>query len=85
MILDFDDPTKVLYRSAHPILSPDMDYENNGKPGVVYASGAVVKGNDLYIYYGGADRVVCVATTPLKEFLKYLKTGNAEPYKLKKV
>ena len=84
MLLDINDPTKILYRSAHPILSPDMDYENDGKPGVVYASGAVIKDGDLYIYYGGADRVVCVATTPLKDFLKYLKSGNAETYKLNK-
>ncbi len=84
MILDFDDPTKVLYRSEHPILSPDMHYENDGKPGVVYASGAVIRGEDLYVYYGGGDKVVCVATTPLKQFLKYLVTGNAKSYQLKK-
>lgn len=85
MLLDLKDPTKVLYRSKHPILSPDMHYENNGKPGVVYASGAVVKGDDLYVYYGGADKVVCVATTPLKKFLQYLVTGSTEDYKFKKV
>jgi predicted GH43/DUF377 family glycosyl hydrolase len=85
MILDSDDPTKVLYRASHPILSPDMHYENNGKPGVVYASGALVRGDDLYVYYGGADKVVCVATTPLKKFLKYLTTGDPKPYQLKKI
>jgi len=85
MILDKDDPTKILYRSSHPILSPDMHYENNGKPGVVYASGALIRGDDLYVYYGGADRVVCVATTPLKKFLKYMVTGNQKSYILKKI
>ncbi|MFZ2621058.1 MAG: hypothetical protein WAX85_00970 [Minisyncoccia bacterium] len=85
MILDKDDPTKILYRSKHPILSPDMHYENNGKPGIVYASGALIRDDDLYIYYGGADKVVCVATTPLKKLLKYLQTGNAEVYQLKKI
>ncbi len=85
MILDINDPTKVLYRSAHPILSPDMHYENDGKPGVVYASGTVVRGDDLYVYYGGGDRVVCVATTSLKKLLKYLKTGDESIYKLNKV
>lgn len=84
MILDINDPTKVLYRSKHPILSPDVHYENNGKPGVVYASGAIIRDDDLYIYYGGADKVVCVATTPLKQLLKYLQTGNAKSYHLKK-
>ena len=85
MILDKNEPTKVLYRSKHPILSPDMYYENNGKPGIIYASGAMIKGHDLYVYYGGADKVVCVATTPVKELLKYLVTGNTKAYQLKKV
>jgi predicted GH43/DUF377 family glycosyl hydrolase len=77
MILDLKDPTKILYRAAQPILSPDEFYENNGKPGVVYASGAIIKDEELYIYYGGADKVVCVATTPLKEFLEYVKNQKA--------
>lgn len=85
MILDKDDPTKVLYKSPHAILSPDMWYENDGKPGIVYASGAIVRGDDLYIYYGGGDRVVCVASTPLEKFLDYLVTGKPDTYELKRV
>ena len=85
MILNKDNPEEVLYRSHHPILSPDMHYENNGKPGVVYVSGATVRGDDLYIYYGGGDRVVCVATTPMQKFLDYLVSGNPDSYELKKV
>ncbi|MSU45246.1 MAG: hypothetical protein EXS47_01295 [Candidatus Zambryskibacteria bacterium] len=85
MILDINDPSKILYRSKHAILSPDMHYENNGKPGVIYASGAIIREDDLYIYYGGADRVVCVATTPLKKFLNYLVTGRSKSLKLNKV
>jgi predicted GH43/DUF377 family glycosyl hydrolase len=85
MILDKDDPTKILYRSNHPILSPDMYYENDSKPGVVYASGAVIRGNDLFVYYGGGDKVVCVATTPLRKLLDYLVSGDASLYELKKV
>lgn len=74
MILDFKDPTKVLYRSPEPILSPDMPYENDGKPGVVYASGAVVKDGTLFIYYGGGDKHTCVAETPLQPLLSWLTT-----------
>jgi predicted GH43/DUF377 family glycosyl hydrolase len=72
MILDFKDPTNVLYRSPAPILEPDMDYENHSKPGVVYASGAVVKNGNLLVYYGGGDRHVCVAEVPLKSLLEWL-------------
>ncbi len=85
MILDKDDPTKILYRSPHSILSPDMWYENEGKPGIVYASGAIIRGEDLRIYYGGGDRVVCIATTPLNKFLDYIVSGNPESYELKRV
>ncbi len=72
MILDLDDPTKILYRSPEPILNPDMHYENDGKPGVVYGSGAIVREGNLYVYYGGGDKHVCVARTNLDSFLKWL-------------
>ncbi|MDQ5962429.1 MAG: hypothetical protein QG653_236 [Patescibacteria group bacterium] len=78
MVLDLHDPTKVLYRSPEPILSPDMDYENDGKPGIVYASGAVVRNNILYVYYGGGDKHVCIAQTPLNELLDYLVRHGQE-------
>lgn len=63
---------KILYRAPSPILSPEMCYENDGKPGVVYATGSVVKDGELYIYYGGGDRTVCLAHTPLTELLTWL-------------
>ncbi|MBX4197745.1 hypothetical protein KW782_00215 [Candidatus Parcubacteria bacterium] len=73
MILDTDNPEKILYRTSHPILCPDMHYENDGKPGVVYASGAIIKDDELYVYYGGGDKVVCVASSPLDSFLEKVK------------
>jgi predicted GH43/DUF377 family glycosyl hydrolase len=76
MLLDLVDPTKILYRSASPVLSPDEYYENDGKPGVVYACGAVVHNGTLFVYYGGADKVVCVATAPLDSFLDALVEGD---------
>ncbi|OGG41096.1 hypothetical protein A2118_01430 [Candidatus Kaiserbacteria bacterium GWA2_50_9] len=76
MLLDLVDPTKVLYRAVAPVLSPDEHYENHGKPGVVYACGAVVRDGKLFVYYGGADKVVCVATTHLDSFLDTLIHGS---------
>ncbi len=84
LLLDLADPTRVLYRSAFPVLSPDERYENDGKPGIVYACGAVVRSSTprgaseqtLYVYYGGADKVVCVATAPLAPFLRALIAGE---------
>jgi len=72
MILDANNPEKVLYRSPKPIMEPEFHYENDGKPGVVYASGAVIKNDELYVYYGGGDKHVCVAKTPLKELLDWM-------------
>ncbi len=73
MILGVNDPTKILYRADEPILSPEMEYENDGKPGIIYASGAVIKDDMLFVYYGGGDKHVCVATAPLSEVLSKLK------------
>lgn len=76
MLLDPVDPTRILYRAAAPVLVPDEDYENTGKPGIVYAGGAVVRDGKLFVYYGGADKVVCVATTPLDTFVDALIHGS---------
>lgn len=75
MLLDLQDPTKVLYRSNYPILEPSEEYENTGfKPGVAYPCGAVIIDNVLLVYYGGADNVVCVASSKLDEFISELKS-----------
>lgn len=88
MLLDLEDPTKVLYRSKSPIIEPDMWYDNEGfKAGVVYPCGAVIVDDQLFVYYGGADSHVCVANTPLDKFLQQLKTTGKpeiEPAKIKK-
>lgn len=77
MLLDLNDPTKVIGRSPVPVLAPDARYENEGaKSGVVYATGAIIEGNTLTIYYGGADSVVCTASVPLSSFLKKLKDNR---------
>ncbi|MBU6370461.1 MAG: hypothetical protein KGH93_02215 [Patescibacteria group bacterium] len=73
LLLDLDDPTRVIARSSVPILEPTEWYENEWKPGIVYSCGAVEKDGTLFIYYGGGDKHVCVATAPMKEFLDALK------------
>ena len=74
LILDLKNPQKVLYRSNGPILEPEEHYENNGhKGGVVYSCGAIVKENRLFVYYGGADTVVCVASIKFEELIQDLK------------
>ena len=77
MLLDLDDPSQVLRRSRQPILEPQEWYENDGfKAGVVYPCGAVIVNGTLFVYYGGADSYVCVATADLDQFLQQLKTSG---------
>lgn len=76
MILDRFHPERVVFRSDHPILEPAESYENEGaKAGVVYVCGAVIKDGTLFVYYGGADSVVCVATADIREFLDDIVRG----------
>jgi beta-1,2-mannobiose phosphorylase / 1,2-beta-oligomannan phosphorylase len=88
LILDLKNPTQILYRSEVPILEPEESYENNGyKWGVIYSCGAVIKpdqrGDDtLFVYYGGADKVIGVASIQLDRLLQDLK--GHQKVKLKK-
>lgn len=78
MLLDLNDPRKILCRSTQPLISPTSWYENEGyKPGVVYPCGVALINEKLHVYYGGADTYVCVATAPFDSFLNSLRfEGN---------
>ncbi len=79
MMLDINNPAKVLYRTHMPIIEPVEPYENNGfKSGVVYPCGAVIMKDKLYIYYGGADSYVNAASADIDTFLDEMK-HNQEP------
>lgn len=82
MLLDLKDPKKVIGRSSTPILVPEEWYENDLKPGVVYACGAVVKDGRLIVYYGGGDKHVCSASAPYDEFLAKLKEDTLPEFEL---
>lgn len=84
MLLDLNDPMKILRRAKEPVLSPEESYENGGyKPGVVYVSGAVIKDGNLLVYYGCSDSFVSVAYANLNKFLEALKTETKPKLKLK--
>ena len=73
MLLDLEDPSCVIARAQQPVLEPTAWYENDWKPGVVYATGAVVLGRDLIVYYGGGDKYIAAAKINLEELLRQLK------------
>lgn len=76
LLLDLEDPEKVIYRAQQPILEPDEWYENDWKPGIIYANGAIVKNGTLFVYYGGGDKYVGVASILLSELLEGMKEKN---------
>lgn len=77
ILLDLDEPTKVLGRTKEPILEPELEFEKQGVvPNVVFPDGAIIRNGELFTYYGGADRVCCVASAPFDEFLDGLERGS---------
>lgn len=77
MLLDFNDPKKIIARSDSPIFEPEKPYELYGQvPNVVFPCGAILKDGIIFMYYGGADSVIGVATMPLQKVLETLKAGK---------
>ena len=73
MLLDRDDPFRVIARSVEPILEPEAPYEREGFFGnVVFTNGHVVEGDQVTVYYGAADSVVCGARFSLQKLLNAL-------------
>lgn len=76
-LLDKDDPTSVLNRPTEPILEPEEPWERNGDvPNVVFTCGTAELDDDYLIYYGGADRVIALATANKRELLDYAAHGT---------
>lgn len=71
VMLDLEDPSRVLGRADIPILSPREDYERIGDiPNVVFSSGAIVEPDGwVKVYYGAADTCICVATARLDQLV----------------
>ena len=78
MLLDINDPTRVLHRTPRWILQPETDYELEGPyRGCVFPCGKVVIDGTLFVYYGAADKYVALATCPLAMLIDHLLTCPA--------
>jgi predicted GH43/DUF377 family glycosyl hydrolase len=69
ILLDLDDPTRVLGRLRRPLLVPTADEQDGYVPNVVYSCGALVHADTLVIPYGISDGAIGLATAPLPELL----------------
>lgn len=78
-ILDKNDPSKVLYRSAEHLLTPEKSYETTGfVPNVVFPCATLhdPQTGRIAIYYGAADTYVAVAFAQADELTQYIKNNS---------
>jgi predicted GH43/DUF377 family glycosyl hydrolase len=65
VLLDRNDPSKVLGRLASPLIEPSLDDRDGYVPNVVYSCGGLVRGRSLLLPYGVADNYTRFATVSI--------------------
>ena len=68
-LLDRDQPTRVLGRTATPLISPSDENREGYVPNVVYSCGSMVLGRRLFIPYGVADSSIAFCSVSIDELL----------------
>jgi predicted GH43/DUF377 family glycosyl hydrolase len=78
VLLELDNPAKIIYRPRDTIIETRMSYEKEGiVSNVIFPCGAVLIKNKLFVYYGAADKVVAVAAVELKDLMQaFLREGK---------
>jgi predicted GH43/DUF377 family glycosyl hydrolase len=69
MLLDLDDPSKILKRLTEPLITPNEIEREGYVPNVVYSCGAIIHENHLIIPYAMSDYATTFATIEVKELL----------------
>ncbi|WP_298840239.1 glycoside hydrolase family 130 protein [Clostridium sp.] len=72
ILLDLDEPWKVIGKTNSYILAPEMDYEKHGNcDNTVFACGAIADydKDQIRLYYGACDNYICLATGCLSELV----------------
>jgi predicted GH43/DUF377 family glycosyl hydrolase len=80
IVLDLDEVERVIARTVEPIMAPEAYYERFGLviPNVVFPTGAVVRGDRLFLYYGCADTSIGLATAAIDDLLELAFAGSLE-------
>lgn len=78
LLLDGDDPTRVIARSPRPILAPEEDYERNGLfNDTIFSCGHLdLGGGRIRLYYGAADSVLAAADLDVREIVASLEPAG---------
>ncbi len=71
MLLDLDDPRKVVGLCRTPLIAPEVPYETDGfRNHVVFPGGMILESSgEVKIYYGAADTVECLATAHVDDLV----------------
>jgi predicted GH43/DUF377 family glycosyl hydrolase len=74
MLLDLNDPRKVIARTKTPIMEPETYYEKHGLVinNTVFPTANLIYGGEIYIYYGCCDTCISLVTVPLDEMLNHI-------------
>ena len=76
-MLDRDKPHKVIARAREWIFQAEEPYELSGLvPNVVFPSGLLLRGDELWMYYGAADSHTCLAIARLDDVLAILEESG---------
>jgi predicted GH43/DUF377 family glycosyl hydrolase len=74
MLLDREDPARVLRVGREPILRPELDFEQEGfVDNVVFPTGVVTDGDTLMIYYGASDKYTAVVKMARSQIMQALE------------
>jgi predicted GH43/DUF377 family glycosyl hydrolase len=77
ILLDLADPTKVIARPKTAVFWPQELWELRGDvPNVVFSGANPVVGDTVYVYYGGGDHVIGLATCSLADLLDFALSGE---------
>jgi predicted GH43/DUF377 family glycosyl hydrolase len=76
VLLDLDDPTRLIGRLTEPLLTPTDDEQDGYVPNVVYSCGALVHHDTLVLPYGIADSAIGIATVALGPLVAALRDGD---------
>ena len=75
-LLDLNDPSIVIHRPKGFILEPEESWEIRGDvSNVVFSCANPVVDKSVYVYYGGADHVIALATANLEELIDFARFG----------
>ncbi len=76
-LLDPHDPRRVMERASEWVFGPDAEYEQHGNtPNIVFPCGAIVRGDEVWMYYGAADTCVGLTTAKLSDLVDFVHRND---------